>query len=96
MQHDPHIAIRPFLDLDKMIPAAKCPYLIFSRVKFFLDYLYAGSVEKSRPFSLFVVMFESYRYSISYFTHDRFEFIGVCPECSNDAVAPGLEKVKYL
>ena len=26
----------------------------------------------------------------------RFEFIGVCPVCSDDAVAPGLEKVKYL
>ena len=26
----------------------------------------------------------------------RFEFIGVCPACSDDAVAPGLEKVKYL
>ena len=26
----------------------------------------------------------------------RFEFIGVCPECSDDAVAPGLEKITYL
>ena len=26
----------------------------------------------------------------------RFKFIGVCPECSDDAVAPGLENVKYL
>ena len=26
----------------------------------------------------------------------RFEFVGVCPECSETAIAPGLEKSRYL
>ena len=26
----------------------------------------------------------------------RFEFIGVCPECSDKTIAPGLEKARYL
>ena len=26
----------------------------------------------------------------------RFEFIGVCPECSEKTIAPGLERARYL
>jgi Fur family ferric uptake transcriptional regulator len=26
----------------------------------------------------------------------RFEFIGVCPECSDETIAPGLKKSRYL
>ena len=26
----------------------------------------------------------------------RFEFVGLCPECSRTAIAPGLEKSRYL
>ena len=26
----------------------------------------------------------------------RFEFIGVCPDCSDKTIAPGLEKARYL
>ena len=26
----------------------------------------------------------------------RFEFVGVCPECSEKTIAPGLEKARYL